>query len=445
MSPALPSAPKDLAARVSHTWQLVRSPAPMLRALSQRHGDPFVLPTLDEGYVITGDPAHVAAVFAADPEVMDPPSGVVEPLLGERSVVLARASRHKRKRKLLAPPLHGARMRAYGEVIVEAARGAFAGVAPGSSVEVIRHTQRLSLDVIVRAIFGARDPARVSRFHAVVDEVIARLPAWLMFSPWLQRPMFGVGPWDRYQRAAGRLCDLLREEIHAARRAPEGRDDVMSLLLAARDEDGQSLPDDELVDELRTLVIAGHETTALALAHTLYLLGTHPAVAERLRAELDAVLGDRLPTADDVRALPFTERVLKESLRLYPPAWTTGREAAEDVEVGGYRIPKGAQNLASPWVVQRDARWFPDPERFDPDRWEGARGKEVPRFAYFPFGGGPRVCIGNHFAMLEATLMLALIARRWRVALLPGQTLTFKPSVTLRQAGEGLRARLVAR
>jgi cytochrome P450 len=234
-------------------------------------------------------------------------------------------------------------------------------------------------------------------------------------------------------------------QIIARRRAGEARDDLLGTLLAAQDDDGARMADGQLRDEAMTLFLAGHETTALALAHTLYLLGTHPEVAERLRAELDAVLGDRLPGAEDARALPFTERVLKESLRLYPPAWTTGREAAEEVVVGGYCIPKGAQILASPWVVQRDARWFPDPERFDPDRWEGQRGKEIPRFAYFPFGGGPRVCIGQHFAMLEATLMLAVIARRWRVELLPGQQLTFKPSVTLRQAGEGLRARVTAR
>jgi cytochrome P450 len=203
--------------------------------------------------------------------------------------------------------------------------------------------------------------------------------------------------------------------------------------------------DRQLRDEAMTLFLAGHETTALTLAHTLYLLATHPEVERRLHDELASVVGDRLPTADDARALPYAERVLKESMRLYPPAWTTGREAAEDVDVGGYRIPKGSQILASQWVVHRDPRWFPEPERFDPDRWSPERAAQIPRYAYFPFGGGPRVCIGNHFAMLEATLMLAVIVGRWRLELLPGQRLAFKPSVTLRQAGPGLRVTLVAR
>lgn len=417
MSPALPSAPKDLAARIAHTWRLVRAPAPMLRALSQRHGDPFVLPTLDEGYVITGDPAHVAAVFAADPEVMDPPSGVVEPLLGERSVVLARAARHRRKRKLLAPPLHGARMRAYGEVIVEAARGAFAGVAPGMAVEVIRHTQRLSLDVIVRAIFGARDPQRVARFHAVVDEVIARLPAWLMFSPWLQRPMLGVGPWDRYQRAAGRLCDLLREEIAAARRAPEGRDDVMSLLLAARDEEGQALPDDELVDELRTLVIAGHETTATTLAWALWRLHRTPDALRRLRDELDAAGLD--PAA--LASLPFLSAVCDETLRLHPIVPIMARRLARDWTLAGHTLPAGTMICPAVMLTHLDRALYPDPHAFRPERFLDRR---YGPGEFYPYGGGARRCLGASMAAWELRVALGTVLRTHAFAPDRGPALT---------------------
>ena len=152
------------------------------------------------------------------------------------------------------------------------------------------------------------------------------------------------------------------------------------------------------------------------------------------------MLGGQMPTADDVKRLPFTERVLKESMRLYPPAWTTGREAAEDLEIAGYHIPKGAQLLMGQWVVHRDPRWYPNPEAFDPDRWEDM--KSLPRFAYFPFGGGPRVCIGNHFAMMEATLLLAIAMQRYRFELLPGQRLDLAPSVTLRPKGPGIRMRV---
>jgi cytochrome P450 len=319
-------------------------------------------------------------------------------------VVLARAARHRRKRKLLAPPLHGARMRAYGEVIVEAARGAFAGVAPGTAVEVIRHTQRLSLDVIVRAIFGARDPARVARFHAVVDEVIARLPAWLMFSPWLQRPMFGVGPWDRYQRAAGRLCDLLREEIAAARLAPEGRDDVMSLLLAARDEDGQALPDDELVDELRTLVIAGHETTATTLAWSLWRLHRTPDALRRLRAELDAAGPD--PAA--LAALPYLSAVCDETLRLHPIVPIMARRLARDWTLAGHTLRAGTMICPAVMLTHLDRALYPDPHTFRPERFLDRR---YGPGEFYPYGGGARRCLGAAMAAWELRVALGTLLR----------------------------------
>jgi cytochrome P450 len=300
------------------------------------------------------------------------------------------------------------------------------------------------MEVVADVLFGSgltsadielvRDSMEtVNEFFANSPEAITLLPAWV------------PTPRNRRVTAAVARLDELIFRIIARRRAGEAREDLLGTLLAAQDDDGARMSDRQLRDEAMTLFLAGHETTALALAHTLYLLSTHPEVERRLHAELASVVGDRLPTADDVRSLPYAERVLKESMRLYPPAWTTGREAAEDVEVGGYRIPKGAQILASQWVVHHDPRWFPNPEGFDPDRWAPERAKDLPRYAYFPFGGGPRVCIGNRFAVLEATLMLAVIVSRWRLDLLPGQRLELKPSVTLRQAGDGLRVRLTAR
>lgn len=415
----LRSAPADLASRAAHTWRLVRAPAPMLRELASRYGDPFLLPTLDETYVITGDPAHVAAVFAADPEVMDPPSGVVEPLLGERTVVLARAARHRRKRKLLAPPLHGARMRTYGDAIVEAARGAFRDVSPGTAVPVIRHTQRLSLDVIVRAVFGMRDPARVARFHAVVDEVIGRFPAWLMFSPWLHRPMLGLGPWDRYQRASARLCDLLREEIAAARASPEGRDDVMSLLLAARDEEGHALPDDELVDELRTLVIAGHETTATTLAWALWRLHRAPDALRALRDELDA-LGPSVD-AETLAALPYLGAVCDETLRLHPIVPIMARRLARDWTLAGRTIPAGTMVCPAVMLTHLDPALYPDPHAFRPERFVA---KRYGPGAFYPYGGGARRCLGAAMASYELRVALGTVLHHHRFAPDRGPALT---------------------
>ena len=204
------------------------------------------------------------------------------------------------------------------------------------------------------------------------------------------------------------------------------------------------MSDRQLRDEVVTLVLAGHETTALALFYIFYLLDRWPACQDRLAAELEAVLGDRPPTTADVPRLKYTEWVVRESMRLYPPAWGIAREALADCEIGGYHVPKGTQLFLTQWLVHRDGRWFDDPEVFRPERWDNDLIKRLPRCAYFPFGDGPRVCIGNHFAMMEAVLILATIARRYRLVVEPGQTLKLMPSITLRPR-DGLRMRAHAR
>jgi cytochrome P450 len=191
------------------------------------------------------------------------------------------------------------------------------------------------------------------------------------------------------------------------------------------------MSDRQLRDELVTLGFAGHKTTAAALTYCFYLLAQSPDAESQLRSELAAVLGDRPPTAEDFPRLSFTQCVVKEALRLYPPSWGIGREALNDVEVGGYRIPKGNQVLLPQWIVHRDGRWFTEPACFRPQRWQGDLEERLPRCAYFPFGDGPRICIGVHFAMLEIVLVLATIAQRFRLALVPGQKFRLVPSITL--------------
>jgi cytochrome P450 len=274
----------------------------------------------------------------------------------------------------------------------------------------------------------------------VVNEFFSGSPeAMLNIPKWVPTPRN-----VRMNRAVATL-DRVVYDIIAQRREGQPRNDLLGTLLAARDDDGAGMSDGQLRDEVMTLFLAGHETTSLALAHALYLLSLNHAALRRLHDEISQVLQGRLPTADDVRSLPFTEWVLKETMRLYPPAWATGRETTEPYELRGHTIPVGSQLMSSQWIVHRDARWYPDPERFDPERWSPERAKDIPRYAYFPFGGGPRVCIGNHFAMMEATLLLAMIVQRFRVELLPGERLELAPAVTLRQKGEGLRVRTLAR
>jgi cytochrome P450 len=259
----------------------------------------------------------------------------------------------------------------------------------------------------------------------------------------------GLGEWlpteqnrafERSRRALDRLVlDLVAER----RRTGVRGEDLLSMLLEAEAEGGAGrMSDRQVRDEVMSIFLAGHETTANALAWTFYLLAQHPGVRARLDAELDAVLGDRAPQADDAPRLQYTLMVIEEAMRLYPPGWVLVRVAVEDDEIDGYAIPRGSIVALSPWVTHRDPRHWPDPERFDPERFDPARKVARPRYAYFPFSGGPRQCIGKHFALLEMQLVVAAVAQRYRLELPPGREVTPEAQLTLRPR-HGLPMRLV--
>jgi cytochrome P450 len=212
------------------------------------------------------------------------------------------------------------------------------------------------------------------------------------------------------------------------------RGDLLSMLLLAQDDEdkGRGMTDTQIRDEAMTIFLAGHETTANALTWTWYLLSQSPDIERRLHAELGSALGGRLPTVADVDRLPYATRIVTESMRLYPPAWLVGRRAVNDYTIKGYYVPARSIVVMSEWVVHRDARFFPDPERFDPDRWTREFKAALPRFAYFPFGGGPRQCIGEGFAWMELVLVLATLAQRWRLELVPGHPVVPQAAITLR-------------
>jgi cytochrome P450 len=202
------------------------------------------------------------------------------------------------------------------------------------------------------------------------------------------------------------------------------------------------MSDAQLRDECVTLFLAGHETTALLLAHAFVLLSQHPAVADRIREELEGELAGRAPTVDDMKRLPYTDQVIQEALRVYPSAWAVGREVVNEITLKGHRLAPGTQLMAIQWAMHRDPRFFPNPEAFIPERWAGDAKRKLPRGAFFPFADGPRVCIGNHFALTEAFLVLVAIVRKWNLELLPGERLEFAPSVTLRtRRGVKMRVR----
>ena len=248
----------------------------------------------------------------------------------------------------------------------------------------------------------------------------------------------------RYVRGVRRIRRLVTRIIQERREDDRDRGDLLSMLMLARDDDGQPMTEHQLRDEVITLLLAGHETTALALSWTWYLLSQYPDVDAKLAAELRDVLGGRAPAVNDLPHLVLTEQVVTEAMRLYPPAWGIGREALADCEIGGYAIPAGTTIIISPWVLHRDQRFFEHPNEFRPARWRGDFARQLPRFAYMPFGGGPRICIGNRFAMMEAVLILATVAQNFRLQWHGTRPVEPLPSITLRPKG-GVWLKLAAR
>lgn len=352
-----------------------------------------------------------------------------------------------RERRLCQPAFHREQIAGYGQVMVNLTAQILADWHDGEVRDVHQDMMRLTSRIASRTLFGTDVGAEVEQIEPAVNVVIKEIA--VRFRRPFPIPDSVPTPRNlRYRAAIKRLDDLIyrviRERRAAAGAGGERGDDLMSLLLHAQDIDGTRMTDRQLRDEAMTLFIAGHETTALALSWTWYLLSQHPDIEAKLWAELQTVLGGRPPGVADLARLTYTERVVMESLRLYPPAYGFGREALQDCEIGGYSVPKGTTLFMSQWVMHRSSRYFPDPEAFLPDRWADGLAKRLPRYAYCPFGGGPRTCIGSGFAMMEAVLLLATIAQKFRLTLVPGHPIVLYPSLTLRPA-HGVRVVLERR
>jgi cytochrome P450 len=310
----------------------------------------------------------------------------------------------------------------------------------GQPRDVQEDMMRLTLEIVAKTLFDAEiggDSVQASAaMETLMSSFMARTAKLIPVPHWIPTPLN-----LRVERAARRLDGIILAIIAERRKTGVDRGDLLSMLLHAQDEEsGRRMTDGQLRDEAMTLFMAGHETTANTLTWTWYLLATHPEVETKLHDELDGVLGHRPPTMADLARLRFTSMIITETLRLYPTVWMLGREAVEPVELGGYSLPIGLTVFMPQWTIHRDPRWFDDPEAFRPERWEpGLRLLEsIPRYAYFPFGGGPRVCIGNNFAQMESALLLATIARRYRLRLTSDAIVTPLPTMTLRPA-QGVR------
>jgi len=335
-----------------------------------------------------------------------------------------------RQRRLAQPAFHRARIASYAATMVEYTQRMLNGWRAGEERDAHREMMRLTLQIVGKTLFDAdveRDAQEVGKSLELLLEIGANFRRAIFVPHWLPTPTN-----LHVKREVAQIEKILYRIIEERRASGRDAGDLLSMLLSAQDEDGSRMTDRQLRDEAITLFLAGHETTASTLSWTWWLLARNPTVEAKLHAELDAVLGDRAPSLDDLPRLAYAGHVITESLRLYPAAWGMARLAVEDHEIAGYPVTKGMGVAMAQWVVHRDPRWYDTPEEFRPDRWENDLWKRLPRFAYFPFGGGPRQCIGNAFALMEATLILATIARKFRLRLVANHPVAPLASITLR-------------
>ena len=378
----------------------------------------------------------------------------LRPFLGD-GLLISEGDFWKRQRRLAQPAFHLRRLKVLAAAMAAAAARMSAGWQHGQVLDMMAAMNAVTMEIVARTLFGAdvsADIGEVAEAMAVLQEETGRIRPTAFF----ELPEFLVRPRGRRFTDAVATLDRIVNRIVATRRAEARisstpRDDLLSMLLEARDEEsGEGMTDRQLRDELVTLFLAGHETTAIALTWTFHLLAQNPAAEAKLQAEVDAVLGNReAPAFEDLERLPWARMVADEAMRLYPPAYVFSRRAVGDDQLGPFHMPAGAHIVISPYALHRHPDYWPEPESFKPERFKPARfapdaPAERPKHAYLPFGGGPRICIGNSFAMMEHAIVLAAAVRRWRVESIPGREVRTEPRITLRPRG-GLPMRVMRR
>ena len=409
----------------------------------REHGDVFAIEVLGRKQVLAIAPAQIrqvlvenASCFEKGKDYTDPRKGLAK--FGGNGLITSNGNFWKRQRKLVAPALHAKRIASYGDAMIGAAEHTLAGWKAGDVVEIDHAMMQTALEIVAKTMFDtdvARDADRIGEATQALHGMFeANNSAWTILPAWF--PTFQRMREDAAVRTLDEIVYRLIRERRPTEDGPvEDRGDLASMLLTAEDDDGARMTDRQARDEIVTMFIAGHETAANTLSWAWIVLAEEPGVEAALHEELDRVLAGRTPSAADFKSLPYTEAVIKETLRLYPPAFTFMRSCIADTTLGEFELTAGLDVSLVPYATHRDARFFPDPERFDPMRFLGERGAELDRYAWIPFGGGPRVCVGNAFALMETTLVLATIAQRHRLRLEAGQTIRPVPGVTLRPSG----------
>lgn len=414
----------------------------------REHGDFYRIDVLGKPTFMAHQPDHLHEIlvtksdeFQKNRDYTDPRQGLAR-FFGN-GLLTSNGDFWKKQRRLVAPTLHSKRIGSYAAIMAEETAAMLEGWQDGAVIDVAHAMTHATLQIVSRALFSLEIGADGQRIGAIMSEIQEYVGSSntieALLPPWIPTPR-------RSREAASKreLNTIVYRIIDEWKRTGLDRGDLLSMLLLARDDDGQPMTDEQVRDEIVTMFLAGHETTANTLNWLWMLVAQHPEVEARLHEEVDRVVVDGRLTLEDIRRLPYTEQVVKEALRLYPPAFIYSREAIRDTTVGGYPVPAGSDIQLVVWTTHRDARWWDDPLAFRPERFARENEGNLRKYAYLPFGGGPRVCIGNSFALMEAQIMTALIAARFRLRLDTDQVVTPEPLLTLRPLG-GLPMTLEAR
>src|SRR5712692_10503527 len=434
--PAVPVvAKKGAAARLVNTLRRLRGdPLAFVSRMAREPGDLVYYRLWRQDVFLAKHPDLIRDVLVTNQHDYAKGAGLqwAKRFLGE-GLLTSEGELHTRQRRLAQPAFHRQRIGSYAAVMADYAARSGEGRREGALFDMHAEMMALTLAVAAKTLCDADVGSEAAVIGEALTDVLSLFPRFVLpFAGLLHR--LPLPATRRFERARARLDGVVYRMIEDRRRSGEDRGDLLSMLLMARDEegDGGRMSDAQLRDEVMTLFLAGHETTANALSWTWYLLARNPEAEARLHEEIDTVLGGRRPVFEDLPRLRYAEMVLAESMRLYPPAWGLGRRSLRDQVLGGIAIPVDALVLMSPYLVQRDPRFFPEPLRFDPTRFTPEAKASRPKFAYFPFGGGARQCIGEPFAWMEGVLILSTIAQGWRLRLLPGHRVEPQALITLR-------------
>lgn len=423
---------------LGHLRALRADPLGLLTRSAAEYGDVVALRFFNRRMHLLRHPEHVKYVLQDNPKNFTKQTigyDRLREILGN-GLVTSEGSFWLRQRRIMQPAFHRERVAAFGGTMVRLTEAMLNSwdekSRRGEPLDVAAEMHALTLRIVCQTLLSAEVSSQTETVGHSLDELLSqvmnRTTGLLALPRWLPTPK----NW-RLKKARGALDQIIRGVISARLNGGRSEGDLLDLLIAARDEEtGERMTDQQLRDEVMTIFLAGHETTANALSWTLLLLSEHPTVARTFRSELAQVLGQRTPTVEDLPRLLYTGQVIQEAMRLYPPVWLFVRQVSNDDEIGGYHIPRQSYVMLSPYLTHRDPEFWQNPEGFDPERFSADRLRLLPRFAYFPFGGGPRICIGNSFAQMEAQLVLASIAQRFELERLPGSRIELYPSVTLR-------------